>query len=192
MASGSLLLGVQGASFCCSHEHGTGDRCVAFYFDPVMIEEIAYQIPGVRRTGFVLTRIPPIQALAPLFADVQALSDHGAVNAGEEVALGLAGSALSLSDGVSYTQARGRDEKRVSAALRIINQRLTGALSIGAIASEVEMSRYHFLRTFHRTTGETPYRYILNRSEEHTSELQSPDHLVCRLLLEKKNGTAHV
>src|SRR5438552_14294325 len=31
------------------------------------------------------------------------------------------------------------------------------------------------------------------RSEEHTSELQSPDHLVCRLLLEKKkkpNNTA--
>src|SRR5258708_28866486 len=26
----------------------------------------------------------------------------------------------------------------------------------------------------------------LPRSEEHTSELQSPDHLVCRLLLEKK------
>src|SRR5258708_38357554 len=26
------------------------------------------------------------------------------------------------------------------------------------------------------------------RSEEHTSELQSPDHLVCRLLLEKKNA----
>src|SRR5690625_6191276 len=26
-----------------------------------------------------------------------------------------------------------------------------------------------------------------NRSEEHTSELQSRDHLVCRLLLEKKN-----
>src|SRR5258708_30017514 len=28
------------------------------------------------------------------------------------------------------------------------------------------------------------------RSEEHTSELQSPDHLVCRLLLEKKK-TCH-
>src|SRR5258708_10856360 len=27
---------------------------------------------------------------------------------------------------------------------------------------------------------------IVHRSEEHTSELQSPDHLVCRLLLEKK------
>src|SRR5258708_25613929 len=28
-----------------------------------------------------------------------------------------------------------------------------------------------------------------SRSEEHTSELQSPDHLVCRLLLEKKKQT---
>src|SRR5258708_11638280 len=28
------------------------------------------------------------------------------------------------------------------------------------------------------------------RSEEHTSELQSPDHLVCRLLLEKKKKIA--
>src|SRR5438552_6241159 len=29
-------------------------------------------------------------------------------------------------------------------------------------------------------------RACAGRSEEHTSELQSPDHLVCRLLLEKK------
>src|SRR5258708_15201673 len=29
-------------------------------------------------------------------------------------------------------------------------------------------------------------RIHMRRSEEHTSELQSPDHLVCRLLLEKK------
>src|SRR5258707_4959122 len=30
------------------------------------------------------------------------------------------------------------------------------------------------------------------RSEEHTSELQSRQYLVCRLLLEKKKNTAHV
>src|SRR5947208_10741462 len=34
------------------------------------------------------------------------------------------------------------------------------------------------LRPSERSAGE-------DRSEEHTSELQSPDHLVCRLLLEK-------
>src|SRR5258708_18571895 len=30
------------------------------------------------------------------------------------------------------------------------------------------------------------------RSEEHTSELQSPDHLVCRLLLEKKKQNENI
>src|SRR5258708_31348409 len=39
-------------------------------------------------------------------------------------------------------------------------------------------------RRWHRATVDAlQYR---KRSEEHTSELQSPDHLVCRLLLEKK------
>src|SRR5947208_5046763 len=36
-------------------------------------------------------------------------------------------------------------------------------------------------RALVRLTGDR-----FKRSEEHTSELQSPDHLVCRLLLEKK------
>src|SRR5258708_29075825 len=38
-------------------------------------------------------------------------------------------------------------------------------------------------------TWPRPEMNIASRSEEHTSELQSPDHLVCRLLLEKKKNT---
>src|SRR5438552_13216508 len=42
--------------------------------------------------------------------------------------------------------------------------------------------------TCSRDSESTPSRTNASkRSEEHTSELQSPDHLVCRLLLEKKN-----
>src|SRR5258708_21310070 len=41
-----------------------------------------------------------------------------------------------------------------------------------------------------RAQGEAPSALVeRERSEEHTSELQSPDHLVCRLLLEKKKRT---
>src|SRR5258708_13267415 len=36
------------------------------------------------------------------------------------------------------------------------------------------------------TISMLPFAMPAIRSEEHTSELQSPDHLVCRLLLEKK------
>src|SRR2546429_7212072 len=38
----------------------------------------------------------------------------------------------------------------------------------------------------HRATARGATRYCRARSEEHTSELQSRLHLVCRLLLEKK------
>ena len=43
-----------------------------------------------------------------------------------------------------------------------------------------------FLKSFAITPAELEGAFEEGRSEEHTSELQSPDHLVCRLLLEKK------
>src|SRR5258708_24185335 len=42
----------------------------------------------------------------------------------------------------------------------------------------------NFTKCFYLQTDASAYE--VRRSEEHTSELQSPDHLVCRLLLEKK------
>src|SRR5438552_16334732 len=47
---------------------------------------------------------------------------------------------------------------------------------------------YAFLRAVARWTRRPAEWAHVPRSEEHTSELQSPDHLVCRLLLEKKNN----
>src|SRR5258708_31689431 len=47
---------------------------------------------------------------------------------------------------------------------------------------QVELSK-QFKARFERVA---PMAQAIARSEEHTSELQSPDHLVCRLLLEKK------
>src|SRR5258708_10626836 len=55
-------------------------------------------------------------------------------------------------------------------------------VAIAAIAASVAVGKI-------AGSGPAPVEGI-PRSEEHTSELQSPDHLVCRLLLEKKN-TAH-
>src|SRR3712207_7161845 len=48
---------------------------------------------------------------------------------------------------------------------------------------------YDFALELERTTAESgSYPIVLvSRSEEHTSELQSRQYLVCRLLLEKKN-----
>src|SRR2546430_11524119 len=47
-------------------------------------------------------------------------------------------------------------------------------------------SLYGGLRLFHGVHGRNDDSDRANRSEEHTSELQSQSNLVCRLLLEKK------
>src|SRR6266487_4341079 len=57
------------------------------------------------------------------------------------------------------------------------------------IVVEATMAYSHDGEGLHRhvdPADERVYLYAMSRSEEHTSELQSPVHLVCRLLLEKK------
>jgi hypothetical protein len=46
LAPGALLLGNLGASFECSHEHGVGDRCLSFAFNPDYFEEVVASVPG--------------------------------------------------------------------------------------------------------------------------------------------------
>src|SRR5438552_16351800 len=53
--------------------------------------------------------------------------------------------------------------------------------------SNVPRSEFEFVTIRTSAPGELRDAWFIDqRSEEHTSELQSPDHLVCRLLLEKK------
>src|SRR5258708_22166799 len=54
-----------------------------------------------------------------------------------------------------------------------------------AVFTLIIVSRHYGLPGDGQPTGAT-------RSEEHTSELQSPDHLVCRLLLEKKKKNKYI
>src|SRR5690348_18197580 len=72
--------------------------------------------------------------------------------------------------------------------------RWTGDWSSDVCSSDLDRARARWGRTPHRRCAARrrrrgraiPRRSASFRSEEHTSELQSPVHLVCRLLLEKK------
>src|SRR5256885_8510131 len=68
-------------------------------------------------------------------------------------------------------------------------RRFAGALIVGRSADftaiRLVLARYLALALEFQLGAD-----ILSRSEEHTSELQSPCNLVCRLLLEKKNIVA--
>src|SRR5438552_13593978 len=59
-------------------------------------------------------------------------------------------------------------------------------ISLGTKAAIYPDGRGQLLINYEGPWGTFPNEIFQMRSEEHTSELQSPDHLVCRLLLEKK------
>src|SRR5438876_7582195 len=61
------------------------------------------------------------------------------------------------------------------------------AAEVGADAAIV-ITPHYFTKGFSQGAAQVRHgQVVADRSEEHTSELQSPVHLVCRLLLEKKN-----
>src|SRR5437762_14204301 len=73
-----------------------------------------------------------------------------------------------------------------AAPLEISTLSLHDALPISLRAARRSLRRGADLRGDHDRRLRRP---VESRSEEHTSELQSPMYLVCRLLLEKKNKT---
>jgi len=175
LAPGALLLGNGGEDYECGHDHGVGDRCLAFSFAPESLDATAAAIPGVRAAAFPSVRLPPLQRLAPLIAAAEAEAGHVAPDAAalEELALRIAGAALALAS-PSARRAPGpsaRHERRVSEAVRKIErlarERLarerdaSEPLSLEALARDARMSPYHFLRTFRTVVGVTPHQYVL-------------------------------
>ncbi|MGH6816284.1 MAG: helix-turn-helix transcriptional regulator [Hyphomicrobiaceae bacterium] len=163
LAPGALLLGNAGTCFQCGHEHGRGDRCLAFDFAPDRLEAILTAVPGVRHMSFALPRLPPVPQLMPLAAAAETARDGGEPAELEELGLRLAGAAASIlaeSAQSAYRPSR-RDERRVGDALRRIETDAHERLTLAELAHEAATSPYHFLRTFRRVTGLTPHQYVL-------------------------------
>jgi AraC family transcriptional regulator len=163
LAPGSVLLGNRASCFECGHDHGPGDRCLSFQFDPAYFETILSSVPGVRTAAFGLPCLPPLMALTGIFADAEtACNDNDAMWL-EQIALDLAGkSALLATNGAPASpNPNRRDEQRVAAVLRSIEKNATAPLMIADLAGDVAMSPYHFLRVFRAVVGMTPHQFIL-------------------------------
>src|SRR5207244_8939370 len=74
----------------------------------------------------------------------------------------------------------------------LVSEKAVGATSLSDFVKKLEQPRAIWLMVPAAVVDKTisdllPYLdkgdILIDRSEEHTSELQSPDHLVCRLLL---------
>jgi AraC-like DNA-binding protein len=148
MSPGCLLLGNPGQIFECGHQHGCGDRCISFSFDPDYLG-----------AEFKTLRVPPLRELSPLVARTCAGLTGASDTPWEALGLQLAGEALRLT-GVPMNAPHSA-LARVTRAVRAIEHGLRSELSLPALAREARLSPYHFLRIFQQITGVTPHQYVL-------------------------------
>ena len=174
MTPGSLLLGNEGACFECGHQHSGGDRCLAFHFSAELFESVATAVPGTRRVALGAPRLAPLPSVLAPLAAAQALRDEGGgIEEFRELALRVAGAVRAALNEDGASPARrpptARDERRVAAALRRIEERRGGRLTLDELATESAVSPYHFLRMFEQVVGVTPGQYMLRMRLHHAA-----------------------
>ncbi|MDX2152025.1 MAG: AraC family transcriptional regulator [Bryobacteraceae bacterium] len=163
MTPGSLLLGNAGACFRCRHEHGTGDRCVAFFFEPGRWEQLGLAAPAARPL-FQVPRLPPSRFFAPEVAKVIGLQAGDPRLDAEEIGVQLAAKAIQLARDVSPERAAPALPSalaRVSRVVRLIDHEPGAPHRLLTLAAAAKLSPYHFLRTFEALTGTTPHQYLM-------------------------------
>ena len=158
MTPGSLLIGNSRRCFTCGHDHGEGDRCLAFLFDDALFERIAADA-GVRRTEMAGLRVPFLRSTAPLIARAKAsLREAGAL---EEIGLEIAQAALHAHLDARVPRATARDERRVAEVVRHIEGTFEQPHALLELAQRAGLSPFHFLRVFRKIAGVSPYQMLL-------------------------------
>lgn len=158
----AMLLGQMGACFECGHEHGTGDRCVAFQFTPDYVDELLGDLKAGGRPGFNHPRIPPVAAMLPLLAKLRTFHRVPFTGAGEQIALDILTQAYVMDQTAVVASATNADKRRVSEAARRIETDYATPLTLASLAAGAGIGRRRFATVFRRATGVTPYQYILN------------------------------
>jgi len=160
---GAFLLGNAGTCFECGHQHGTGDRCVAFHYADALFEEICAGAAGSHRFRFAAAMIPALPKLAAPFVGIETMGAAAPAIVIEELAIRLAELVVSTMSGAPPARAAFSpgDEQRVARVLHFIEDNAERPLGLASLANVAAMSKYHFLRTFQRTTGLTPHQYLL-------------------------------
>jgi AraC-like DNA-binding protein len=159
---GALLLGNEGACFECGHDHARGDRCVALHVGASSFAEVAAGAGAGAAFRFPSSALPASPRSAAWVARLAARLAQADPLAVEEDVFALLELVISaLGEGRRTLAPSARDERRVSDVLRYIERRSAEPLELEELAAIARMSKYHFLRTFRRVVGLTPYQHLL-------------------------------
>src|SRR5262245_24836255 len=149
LTPGSLLLGNDEQPFECSHQHASGDRCVAFKYTPEYFEQIAADA-GARVAAFSAARVPPLPELARVCAGVWSGLLGVSQIAWGELSLMIAARVLHLDGRMSERAVRTsrKADAAVIDVVRFIERDPSSNFTLDEMAAQAGLSAFHFLRIF--------------------------------------------
>jgi AraC family transcriptional regulator len=160
---GAIMLGNFGKCFECGHDHSTGDRCIALHFAPEFFAEIAATSAACSQYAFPAAMLPAAAPWTPLAVWFETLAAGTCPLEIEETVARTGEALVATLSGHTRAPIRVsvRDERRIAEVLRHIEDHAAEELNLTGLAKIAAMSKYHFLRTFHRIVGVSPYRFLL-------------------------------
>jgi len=172
LVAGSTLVGCAGDEYICTHDHLCGDECLSFQLAPDLVEVL-----DDRRATWRTGGLPPLPELVVLGELAQA-----AANGRTEVALDEAGMlyaarfvSLVCKPRRAPLDATPRERRRAVEAALWIEANAREVVDLGQIASQVGLSRFHFLRLFAKVLGVTPHQHLVRSRLRHAARLLADD-----------------
>ena len=161
---GALMLGNFCACYQCGHEHGVGDRCVSLQLEPDLFAVIAASAARSSHFRFGAALLPAMSRTLPIIADMAANLERAEPMQGEIAVADILETVIELEGGYTAEPSTpsGRDNRRIAAALRYVEDHADEPVALDELAAMAAMSKYHFLRIFRVVTGMTPYQFLLN------------------------------
>jgi len=152
---GAIVLGNAQESFGCLHLDSAGNRRAVLALDDALMAELADDLCAEGR--FAVAAVAPGRAAAPLYGALRRLARDPVPQ--EDAVVAVTAAALSLGRRVRRRDASRTDHRRVREVAGEIERRYAETLPLAELAASAGLSRYHFIRAFRETTGETPRQF---------------------------------
>jgi AraC-like DNA-binding protein len=183
LAAGSILLGNPGACFCCGHEHGAGDRCIAFQLAPEVLEAMWSLWGAGPSARFPVASIPAVKSNTDLVATAEAFASGAFdMDPAELMTRAFRHVVRSSAAPVAPPAASAR---RVLQIARAVEEDPAAEWTLPGLAKLAGMNPFHFLRCFKQVCGITPYAFLRQaRLRESARLLRESDFTIARVAVE--------
>jgi AraC family transcriptional regulator len=146
------------------------------YLEPTFISQVAYESVAPDRVEFPLLLQQPSPLIWQMAAELRSILKRDPANScfyAEAIATAMAAHLLTnyATRRYVFKEYDGLPKAKLKQAIEYINAHLGENVSLSDIATQLNMSQYHFSRLFKQSTGMPPHTYLIDRRVDRSKQL---------------------